>query len=386
VKAERPGEISLTLTHPAGGVARARLNVVPPLDSLLQARVQFMTRHQQVRDAADPMNGAFLVFDNAAHALVRHEKARDRNEARERLAMGVLLARWLRSRPAGSQPELLESLRNHHRFVSTQLQRTDGYVLDGVGNPRKRLYNWPWAAQLHLEVARLTNEASAYDAFVLTVESYYREGGDAFYAIGLPVFEGLRALRESGRQAAHQRLLALFTWHGEKLAATGLNYPRSEVNFEQSIVAPAALLLLELHSATGQARWLQAARPHLALLELFNGRQPDHHLHEVAIRHWDGYWFGKLRLWGDTFPHYWSTLTALAFAHYARSGAEGHADYAQRADHIIRNNLSLFTAEGRGSAAFIYPRSVNGQSAHVADPYANDQDWALVHALQMREI
>lgn len=382
LKADKPGEIAVSLLTGNGASTRLRLNVVPPLDALIEARVRFIVARQQVRDATDPLDGAFLTYDNDLNAIARHNKKRDHNEARERTGMGVLLARWLRTQ-AQRPPEVMDALTRYYRFHSARLQRADGYVFDGAGLERQRLYNWPWTAQLHLEMGRLTGDAACYDAFVRTLESYYAEGGDAFYAIGLPVFDGLNALRATGRTESHARLLALFKRHGEKLAATGLAYPASEVNFEQSIVAPAAQILLELHSATGEARWLDAAKPHLALLELFNGRQPDHHLHDVAIRHWDGHWFGKLRLWGDTFPHYWSTLTALAFAHYARSGAAG---YAQRADAIVRNNLSLFTPEGRASAAFVYPKSVNGQLAHVADPLANDQDWALVHALQLREI
>jgi len=76
-------------------------------------------------------------------------------------------------------------------------------------------------------------------------------------------------------------------------------------------------------------------------------------------------------------------VRTIAFHHYAKAG--GGKAYAQRADGIVRNNLSLFQADGRASAAYVYPLSVNGLYARVADPYANDQDWALVHALQMRD-
>ena len=31
-----------------------------------------------------------------------------------------------------------------------------------------------------------------------------------------------------------------------------------------------------------------------------NGNQPDHKRHEIPIRHWDGYWFGRNRMFGDT--------------------------------------------------------------------------------------
>jgi hypothetical protein len=51
-------------------------------------------------------------------------------------------------------------------------------------------------------------------------------------------------------------------------------------------------------------------------LEAFNGNQPDVHLYDIGIRHWDGYWFGKNELLGDTMPHYWSALTAIAFQRY----------------------------------------------------------------------
>lgn len=383
-KADSVGERALELSTPAGTRTPLVLNVVPPLDQLIAARVRFIVERQQVNTAGDPAEGAFVVYDNDTDAQVRRDKVapRDRNEGRERIGMGVLLARWLRAQSV-RDPVLMDALGRYVGFVSTRLQRPDGYVLDAVGKPVQRLYNWPWVAQLHLEYARLTGQDASWQAFVRTIENYYANGGEKFYAIGLPVYEGLAVLKNTGRMAEYARLLALFERHGRRIEQIGPRYPTSEVNYEQSIVAPAAVFLLELHRATGDARWLEAARPHLALLELFNGRQPDHHLHEVAIRHWDGYWFGKRQLWGDTFPHYWSTISALAFDHYAKAGGGGA--YAQRADDIIRNNLSAFTAEGRASAAFIYPLSVNGIKAHVADPYANDQDWALAHALQMRE-
>jgi hypothetical protein len=383
-RADALGERVLELATPDGARAPLVLNVVAPLDDLIAARLAFIVARQQVDAADDPANGAFVVYDNETEAQVRHDKvaASDRNDGRERIGMGVLLARWLRAHPA-ADPALTAALRRYMVYASTRLQRPDGFVMNGSNSATMRLYNWPWMAQLHLEYARLTGEEASWQAFIRTIDSFYSLGGEKYYAIGMPVYEGLTALKRAGRTADHARLLALFERHGRHMADTGAHYPDMEVNYEQSIVAPAAVFLLELHRATGDARWLAAAKPHLALLELFGGRQPDHHLHDIAIRHWDGYWFGKRLLWGDTFPHYWSTLTAVAFHHYARSG--GGATYADRAEGILRNNLSLFTPDGRGSAAHIYPLSVNGRHARVNDPYANDQDWALVHALQIRE-
>lgn len=380
--AEKPGEKTLKLTTAGGGETRLVLNVAPPISELMAARARFITDKQQFSDSNDPRSGAFVLYDNALKAQVTTDPFSDRNEGRERLGMGVFLARWLRQE-GRKDAGVMAALEQYVTFVRTKLQRPDGFVFNSVSNHNARLYNWPWAAQLHLEMARLTGLAEHYDNFVKTIESYYANGGDTFYAIGLPIFEGLSALKAANRQANHDRLLALFIGHARKLAATGTGYPESEVNYEQSIVAPAAQILLELHRATGDPQWLEAAKPHLAILELFNGRQPDHHLHDIAIRHWDGYWFGKARMWGDTFPHYWSGVTGIAFHHYAK--ATGDVVYGRRAQEILRNNLSLFSADGQGSAAYIYPVTVNGQAGRFYDAYANDQDWALVHWLQVRE-
>ena len=137
---------------------------------------------------------------------------------------------------------------------------------------------------------------------------------------------------------------------------------------------------IEVYMLTGDEKYLKGAESQLPLLESFGGKQPSFHLYDIAIRHWDGYWFGKDRIWGDTFPHYWSTLSGIAFRLYAK--ATGKQEYAERALNIFRNNLCLFTEDGRGSCAFIYPDKVNGQKAHLYDPFANDQDWAMVFWLE----
>lgn len=62
-----------------------------------------------------------------------------------------------------------------------------------------------------------------------------------------------------------------------------------------------------------EEKYLTAAKLQMPSLEAFNGKQPDVHLYDIGIRHWDGYWFGKGELLGDTMPHYWSALTAIAF-------------------------------------------------------------------------
>ena len=106
----------------------------------------------------------------------------------------------------------------------------------------------------------------------------------------------------------------------------------------------------------------------------------------MPIRHWDGYWFGGLRLWGDVFPHYWSILSAAVYLAWPEELGEPAAEppsCGPPADAILRANLIAFRADGSATCAFVYPSCVNGRPAHVADPLANDQDWALVYALRL---
>lgn len=383
--AKQAGDVSVELEH-AGKRTWLRAHVSPEPLALIAKRLEFFVRNQQRNAPGDPLDGAYLAYDNATNQQVYEAKPSDHNAGRERVGMGVLAARFLPlCRDEAFRAELTASLTRYAAFVKRELQDETGQVYGTIGrkNPERR-YNAPWVAQLHLSLYRVDGDAAHLRDFVRTVDAYYADRGAEFYCIGMPIREGLQALRDAGLAAECDALLKHFRAHADHILAVGGNYPTSEVNYEQSIVAPAVLLLLEVHRVTGDARYLEGARQQLAFLEAFNGRQPDHHLHEISIRHWDDYWFGKLKVYGDTFPHYWSTLTAGVFAEYG--GITNDADYRRRARAILENNFSAFAPDGRASCAYVYPLTTNGQPGAAADPWANDQDWALAHWLQWREL
>ncbi|PKS05432.1 hypothetical protein jhhlp_008808 [Lomentospora prolificans] len=362
------------------------LNVVPVVKDLLAKRVAFVTTKQQV-PCGQRLAGAYVLYDNQMDGQVLYDTENDRNAGRERVGMGIFIARWLRN---NKDSAVEESLKDYYRFVCTELHDEEGNVYNGPGDRTERLYNWPWVLQLHLAVAALNLDFSGHiakksplDRFVMTLESFYAKGGKWLYAIGLPILEGLHALKTSGDEKAYVRALKLFTEHGHLIAEKGIHYPPFEVNFEQSIVAPAAITLLELYRWTRQSQWLEAARVQMKTLLRFAGKQPDYRVHDIAIRHWDGYWFGKDRMWGDTFPHYWSTLNAIALHHFGK--ASGEPSYIKQAQGILHSNLALFDSDGRGYCAWIYPLSVNGRVGAYRDPWANDQDFALSHLLQLEQ-
>ncbi|KAL2785268.1 hypothetical protein BJX66DRAFT_347598 [Aspergillus keveii] len=398
IKTTKTGQQKITLTVNNDKTitnSTVILNVVPDIDDLIANRIKFIISKQQLStDFSDETKaGAYAVYDNQMEDIVTFDTSSDRNTGRERVGMGVLIARWLQS---NSDTEVEESLRIYYDYVNNKLQDATGYVHSwpiGSRTASLRLYNWPWVMQLHLQMAKLGNEvttshgnytATPSQRLLDTVERFYVQGhANDYYPINVPIYEALTYFEEAGDDEAVQRLLALWTTHGKRIAEVGPNYPAAEVNYEQSIVAPAAIILLELYRYTKDEEWLDAAHGHFARLEAFSGRQPDHRLHDIGIRHWDGYWFGKDRMWGDTFPHYWSTLTGIAMHHYAK--ATGDDSYQARAEGILRGNLILFTKEGRGYCAYIYPTTVDGRKGGYLDPYANDQDWALAHILAIRE-
>ncbi|KAL4998543.1 hypothetical protein BDV10DRAFT_194281 [Aspergillus recurvatus] len=400
IQTDEPAELEMTFTIGEGkeqSNSTVILNVVPDFDALIADRIKFITTNQQLStDFSDESKaGAYAVYDNQMESIVTFDTSSDRNTGRERVGMGVLIARWLQKDP-NSNPDVEDSLRIYYDYVNNKLQEADGYVRSwpiGARDTSLRLYNWPWVMQLHLQMAKLGNNettshgnytATPSQRLLATIERFYAEE-DAYnyYPINLPIHESLTYFAKHGNEDAVTRLRTLFTAHGERIASVGSAYPSSEVNYEQSIIAPAAIILLELYRSTNESKWLDAAHGHFNRLEAFSGRQPDFRLHDIAIRHWDGYWFGKDRMWGDTFPHYWSTLTAIAMHHYAV--ATGDENYKIRAEGILWANLVLFDEEGRGYCAFIYPTSVDGRPGGYLDPYANDQDWALAHLLALSE-
>ena len=206
---------------------------------------------------------------------------------------------------------------------------------------------------------------------------FVHDGWDGFKAKLLDL-GGVWVEKRAGRTDEAAELEGYFRKMCNNYIAAGMFVPKSEVNYEQSIIAPAANSLVEFYLATGERKYLDGALALMPAVEAFNGRQPSWHLNDIAIRHWDGYWFGKRKMFGDTFPHYWSDITADLFGNLAE--ATGDKNYLRRAKAICKANLGLLTEDGRGGCAYLYPDAVDGRAGKFLDPMANDQDWAIVFA------
>lgn len=376
---EQTGEVRFEFQYNNGQRTHANCLVYTSIDSLIQKRVEFILTRQQMNDPNDMRYGAFMVYDNQQNHIYKNDTRNcnpvDRDEGAERVGMGVLLAKqYLLTH----QPELKESLLRYATFIRQRLQTKDYITFSSVDKSgRNRGYNYIWVAEFYFQMYKVTGDKQyAMDGYQ-TLCSMFKQFGYGFYAIGIPVSLGLKTLKEAGMEDEYQHLRAEFIKSGDIFLKNGTNYPKHEVNYEQSIVAPALQFLLQLYQETGIRKYLDGVRHQMPVLEAFNGFQPSYHLHDISIRHWDGYWFGKSEMFGDTMPHYWSTISAAVFYHYAQCTDD--QSYQQRAEEIVRNNLCLFFENGKASCAYLYPHKVNGKRAQFYDEYANDQDWALAY-------
>ena len=381
VPMEQAGEVRFDFYYNGNKQTHADCLVISNTADLIRKRVDFIRTRQQMNNPSDLRDGAYMVYDNEGDSIYLNDTPNcnpvDRDEGAERLGMGVLLAKqYLLTK----DPELKQSLLRYTDFVRRKLQ-TDNYVTYSSVDQknRNRGYNYMWVAELYFQMYKVTGDKQLVTDGYKTLKSMFQQFGYGFYAIGIPVRLGLQSLKEAGMKKEYTDLRNDFIKTGDVFVKNGLNYPAHEVNYEQSIVAPAIQFLAQLYLETGNQKYLDEVKRQMPVLEAFNGFQPSYHLNEVAIRHWDGHWFGKRELFGDTFPHYWSTITGAVYYYYAL--CTGDSSYQKRAENVVRNNLCLFFEDGKASCAYMYPYKIDGVKAEFYDPYANDQDWALVYYL-----
>ena len=376
-KITAPGELQVSYKG-----TYARLLGITGEEELIRKRVQFILNRQQMNDRRDPRYGAFMVYDNEGDSILTDGHGRsDLSEGRERVGMGILLAEYCRRYPDN---RMREALVRYAKFIREKLQNADYRTGSSVmGKSKNRGYNYAWVADFYFRMYNLTGDRQyALDGYG-TLQALYRMFGHGFYCIDYPVSAGLKALEQAGLHAERAQLLQDFRRTADVYVKNGLDFPKFEVNYEQSIIAPAVWFLCEMYLVTGDKTYLAGAEKMLPALEALGGEQPHYRMNGIGIRHWDGYWFGKRQTYGDVFPHYWSAITAAAYHYYAK--ATGKTGYQHRAENIVRGNLSLFFEDGRATCAFVNPRMINGTPAHYADAYANDQDWALMFYLMVNE-
>lgn len=363
------------------------LNVTVKTDfeELLKKRVHFIVRNQQCRDKNSPLYGAFMVYDNEYDSVYFDDSNPDHNACRERMNIPLLLMKYLQKY---DDAEVAEAMDLYMEFLFREFYDEEtGEVFNTIGKRRDmiRPYNAPGVMTILCERYYQTGDENFLSHIMRLAKHYYSIGGENCYANGFSVFKIIGAFEKAGNKENTEQMKKYFKLHADTIIANGDEYPKHEAEYEQTIVTPSVQHICDVGMLSDNKEfYLEEAKKHLDNLEKFSGMQPDCKLNEIAVRFWDGYWFGKNRMKGDTLPHHLSVLTARAYLAYSR--LSGDKSYIKKAEDCIRNCMCLIGDDGRGSAAYIYSYKVNGRRGECYDPWSNDQDLVLYDALYATDV
>ncbi|MEQ4717439.1 hypothetical protein [Nonomuraea sp. B19D2] len=366
-----------------GRRSRTGVAFLAPVRDLVEARIERILREHRPDERPEPDRYAFVPVDTRTGLRQTENAWPDWGHGGERVGMAVLLQQ-ARLRGWGDQPAIDDALHGFAGFARRRLVRPDGSVgrSAGQGTEPLRLYNTPWLAHFFQTQFDLYGDAADLDLAASLLAASYALGVSDHLSIGhaeavVAVAAALEGRGDLERAAALRKALI---GHARRFADLGTDLPAHEVTYEQSMVAPLVSLLATAFTIQPDDHFLAPLRTAVRWLRAFGGPQPHVRLRDIGIRHWDGYWFGIDRQWGDTFPHYWSVLTAVALRQLPDELTDDETRRA--ADAIFAANLVDFGADGDATCAFIMPSCVDGRPAHRADPLANDQDWALALLLR----
>lgn len=373
----------------------ARLFVILPVKKLLVKRADFIAKHQQFHKEGSKLDGAYLIYDNVQKTLHYSREKADHNASRERIGMGILVARSLQLEYDEAR---MASLQKHFDFVMRELYDEErAYVYHDAGRLVKwpRYYNYPWFALYFLEWFNLTGDKRhAINSAKCMINYYKKVHLSELYAQCQEPILIMEALEKVGETELLQKFRRMAVRYLNKI----YDSPISKVQPGECCIVSEQLndmtcYLAHAHLITGKTKYLRGASVPEQASRAMVSFQPDYRLYEVPVRHWDRYWFGKYPEYGDVFPHYWSTLHGVAYSWLAKATGK---DYSHYVNNNLRNNLCLFHADGSASNNYLYPYKVtmyNSTEGYVNewmhegeyygknyDEWANDQDWALYFA------
>ena len=155
--ADQLGEQRIDLIYNKVERTHANILVVSNYDSLIDKRVNFIIDHQQMNDPQDARYGAYMVYDNEKQAIYKNDDSRksyDCDEGRERVGMGILLAKWYLKHP---NEKLKQSLIRYAKFYHEKLQTDDFTTYSRVSKDGwNRGYNYAWAADFFFHMYEVT--------------------------------------------------------------------------------------------------------------------------------------------------------------------------------------------------------------------------------------
>ncbi len=224
-----PGEKVCTLMYNNGKQTSVECLAISNFDTLVKRRCHFIVDHQQFTRTGDPRDGALIVYDNETESqYINGESGRARSdcdEARERVAMGILLARQYQRT---SDERLMQALSKYVKFVR-RLQKPDYTTNSTVDFKNKnRGYNYPWVADFWFTMFQTTGDKQYLKDGYGTLRALVRYFKHGFYCIQIPTY-GYTLLKENGFSAEADTLLNDFKSMADVFYENGRGVPQDLV-------------------------------------------------------------------------------------------------------------------------------------------------------------
>ncbi|KAL7652344.1 hypothetical protein ACMYSQ_009636 [Aspergillus niger] len=381
LSASSPGTYNVDI-----GDSRTEVSFHLPLETVVRERAHYMLEHQRPVERSAPLNAAFVAIDTDNLTTIVSSTWDDWGDGSERIAMPTLLQ--LAAMHGYIPSELVDvPLKNWIEFASTSLFDAEGNTWRCTGcSQTQRPYDAIWLVMFFNDRYKWLGNSTNIDTAVTLLNRAFevgkvQEAPIIFFSQAiLELCQSLDKLGRYNESATYRSKLVDTTM---SFVNDGRDLPESEVSYEQSIVEPLVEMVADTYNLTRNMTLLSETQERLNWLMAFSGPQPHARLYQIANRHWDDYWFGLRRQWGDVFPHYWSALTSQALIRLPRELRTKQTD--QIALQILRSNMVNFFSGGSATCAFVFPSAVDDGPANVADPMANDQDWHLVIWLRLLE-
>lgn len=369
------------------------LNVLRPIDEILEKRVDFITSKQQYFGENKRLDGSYLIYDREKDELYYNPDFPDHNSARERLSMGALVALSL-SRKNDKKTE--NSLKKHREFIEREIvDINNGLVKNGINDDSIRLYNFPWVSTYYLEWYNFSKDKECLLIATRVLHKYYELGGAKQESPCIEAYEILKHLKEENLFEEYEKLKQEFISHGDSIYVRRTQSTSHEVACANGMMNLMSTFLFQVYLITKDKKYLEPINELLKISESFYDLQPDYRMYGIALRYWDMYWFGKKQTYGDTYPQWLSVLTAQMYY---------YCDMAMDTDNIrvIKENLlgncCVYFSDGFAACGYLYPKKVTAFSSNPEyknrfrplgewkgerfDEFANDQDWSLYYAIK----
>lgn len=367
-----------------------RVIFIEDLNTILEKRAYFIAKNHQFLKKGSRLDGAYLIYDDVQKKQFYSDSFFDRNSARERIALGVIVLRQLQKK---NDEFLMKSIEKHLEFIEREhFDSETGTPFDHIGrnNNNNRVFNYPWFAVYFKEWYLLTHDVEYLKRAAHSLIGYYNTvtlGRDGQLAEPLDIIDLLK--RENQNDLAD-----ILIGHLLRKSEDYINYPfgihGTECAYVQERPCNRGVYASQAYLLSGDEKYLLAAKKQKNIAEAFYACQPDYHMNGISVRQWDRFWFGKKRQYGDLYPHHWSALMGWMYGWYEKASGE---DCRNIRDEILKNNLCIYRNDGFASNNYLYPYKINMYAldpnhndkfrptgcyyGKCYDEWSNDQDWAL---------